>query len=102
MDLPSYIEVRLRTELPQLADHLREWVEAHRSELREAGVWSDPEGTQPVRVWFVTCHTGSNDAPARIVYETTSDRFGLVTDLANGIEWYMGPYGSLADTVASL
>jgi hypothetical protein len=28
--------------------------------------------------------------------------FDLLMDLKNGVLWYMGPYGSLADTVESI
>ena len=63
---------------------------------------SDPEGTRTVRVWLVTDHIGDSDASSRVVYDAARRMFGLVTELQNGVLWYMGPYGSLVDTVQSI
>ena len=63
---------------------------------------SDPEGARTVQVWLVTDHTGGDDGSSRVVYDGARKMFGLVTELQNGVLWYMGPYGSLADTVQSM
>jgi hypothetical protein len=55
-----------------------------------------------VRVWLVTDHIGDRDGSSRIVYDAARKVFGLLMDLKNGVLWYMGPYGSLADTVESI
>ena len=93
---------RVQAELPLLAERLRIWLEAHRTHPRELSVSSDPEGTRTVRVWLVTDHIGDSDASSRVVYDAARNMFGLVTELQNGVLWYMGPYGSLADTVQSM
>ncbi len=93
---------RVQSELPLLAEHLRTWLEAHRTFPRELSASSDPEGTRKVRLWLVTDHIGDSDASSRVVYDATQGMFGLVTELQNGVLWYMGPYGSLVDTVQSI
>ena len=76
---------RVQAELSLLAEHLRIWLEAHRTHPRELSVSSDPEGTRTVRVWLVTDHTGDSDASSRIVYDAARKMFGLVsrTDLSS-------------------
>jgi len=93
---------RVQAELPLLAEHLRIWFEAHRTHPRELSVSSDPEGTRTVRVWLVTDHIGDSDASSRVVYDSAQRMFGLVMELQNGVLWYMGPYGSLVDSVQSI
>ena len=34
--------------------------------------------------------------------DATQRMFGLVTELRNGVLWYLGPYGSLIETVQSI
>jgi hypothetical protein len=93
---------RVQAELALLAEHLRIWLEAHRTSPRELSAFSDPEGTRRVRVWLVTDHIGDSDASSRVVYDPAQRMFGLVTELQNGVLWYMGPYGSLVETVQSI
>ena len=93
---------RVQAELPLLAEHLRIWFEAHRTHPRELSVSSEPEGTRTVRVWLVTDHIGDSDASSRVVYDSAQRMFGLVMELQNGVLWYMGPYGSLVDSVQSI
>lgn len=93
---------RVQAELPLLADHLRAWLEAHLAVPREISVSLDPDGTRMARVWLVTHDTGERDASYNVVYDATRNTFGLVTELQNGVLWYMGPYGSLVDTVQSI
>ena len=93
---------RVEAELPLLADHLRTWLQAHRTHPREISVSSDPEGTRSVRVWLVTDDIGDRDGSSRVVYDAGRKMFGLVMELQNGVLWYMGPYGSLVDTVEGI
>ena len=93
---------RVQADLPLLAEHLRIWLEAHRTHPRELSASSDPEGTRKVRLWLVTDHIGDSDASSRVVYDAAQRMFGLVTELQSGVLWYMGPYGSLVDTVQSI
>jgi hypothetical protein len=57
---------------------------------------------QSVQVWLVTDHINDKDASSRVVYDPALDAFGLVTELENGILYFMGSYGSLVETVESL
>ena len=93
---------RVQAELPLLTEHLRIWFEAHRTQPRELNVYSNPEGTQSVRVWLVTDHIGDSDASCRVVYHAADKMFGLVMELQDGGLWYMGSYGSLVDTIESI
>jgi hypothetical protein len=101
-EILTEITNRVQAELPLLAEHLRTWLEAHRTHPRELGVSSDPEGTRTVQVWLVTDDIGDRDASSRVVYDAALRKFGLVMELQNGVLWYMGPYGSLVDTVQSI
>ncbi len=96
------ITARVQAELPLLAGHLREWLQAHQTPPRPLTAWSDLEGTQPVQVWLVTDHSGDSDANSRVVYDVAGKMFGLVMELQEGMLWYMGAYGSLAETVDSI
>ena len=93
---------RVQAELPLLAEHLRMWFEAHQTHPRELTVFADPDGTRTIRVWLVTDHVGESDASSRVVYDAAGKIFGLVTELQNGVLWYMGPYGSLVNTIQSI
>ena len=53
-------------------------------------------------MWLVTDDIGDRDASSRVVYDAALRKFGLVMELQNGVLWYMGPYGSLVDTVQSI
>ena len=93
---------RVQAELPLLAQHLRAWFDAHRVSPREITVSADPDGARTLRVWLVTDHLGDSDASSRVVYDATTKMFGLVMELRTGLLWYMGPYGSFADTLESI
>ena len=101
-EILTEITNRVQAELPLLAEHLRMWLEAHLTHPRELSVFSDSEGTRTVHVWLVTDHIGDRDASYRVVYDAALRMFGLMTELDDGVQWYMGPYGSLVDTVESL
>jgi hypothetical protein len=100
--MATQISRRVEAELPLFADHLRKWVDTHRTLAREIAVFSDLDGTQSVQVWLVTDHTGEADASSRVVYDAARGEFGLLMELENGVLWYMGPHGSLVDTVESM
>ena len=55
-----------------------------------------------MQVWLVTDHSGDSDANSRVVYDVAGKMFGLVMELREGMLWYMGAYGSLAETVDSI
>jgi hypothetical protein len=96
------ITARVRAELPLLAGHLQEWLQAHQTTPRPITAWSDLEATHPVQVWLLTEHSGDRDANSRVVYDVEEKMFGLVMEVGEGVVWYMGAYGSLAETVQSI
>jgi hypothetical protein len=96
------IRARVDAELPLLADHLRRWFVAHRATPREIQASTDLDGSQYIGVWLVTDHTGAEDSAYRVVYDSTVDAFGIVTDLQTGVSWYLGSYGSLVAVVEGL
>jgi len=77
---------------------VRSWFRALLCE-KDCFVSRDAEGTHSVHVWLVTDDIGDGDASSRVVYDATRKMFGLVMELPNGVLWYMGPSGSLVDTV---
>lgn len=101
-EILTEISARVEAELPLLSDHLRGWLEAHLTHPREISAFSDPDGAGAVRVWLVTDDIGDSDASSRVVFDAAQKAFGLLMKLQNGVLWYMGPYGSLVDTVGSL
>ena len=101
-EIAAEIANRVQTELPLLAEHLRSWLQAHQTPPRAVSVSSDPEGTCTVQVWLVTHDIGDRDGSSNVVYDAAQKMFGLVMELENGVLWYMGPYGSLVDTVQSI
>ena len=101
-EIVTELVTRLQAELPLLAEHLRIWLQAHRAHPREISASSDPAGTTAVRVWLVTDDTGDGDASSNVVWDAERQMFGLVMKLENGILWYMGPQGSLVETIESI
>jgi hypothetical protein len=55
-----------------------------------------------VQVWLATDHSGDSDANSRVIYDVAGKVFGLVMELREGMLWYTGAYGSLAETVDSI
>lgn len=96
------IEARVDAELPLLPKHLRDWLTAHRTEPKQILASFDPEGAEHLQVWLVTDHTGAEDSSSRVVYEPTTDGFGIVIDLENGVRWFQGSDDSLAAAVENM
>jgi hypothetical protein len=63
---------------------------------------ADAEGSSFKDLWLVTDHTGEKDSSYRIVYDEQSQMFGLEVTLDTDVKWYMGSYGSFANTVESM
>ena len=101
-EIETELTHRVDAEMPMLPEHLRVWFEAHRARPQELTVSSDSEGTRPYRVWLVTDDIGDNDGSSRVVYDAERKKFGLLMELQSGVLWYMGPYGSLVDTVQAI
>jgi hypothetical protein len=101
-EIAAEVVNRVQIESPLLAEHLRSWLQAHQTPPRAISVSSDLDGTRTVQVWLVTDQIGDSDASSRVVYDAARKMFGLVMELETGVLWYMGPYGSLVDTVESM
>lgn len=99
LELRARILGLVKNDLPNLAPHLRHWSECHLVSPREITLALDPNGRATSLFWLVTDHTGSEDSSSRVVFDTRSDQFGLAMELANHVDWYMGPYGSFADSI---
>ena len=83
-EILTEIANRVQTELPLLAEHLRVWLEAHRTHPRAIRVSSDPEGIRTVQVWLVTDRIGDSGRLLEGRVDAAQKMFGLVMDLQNG------------------
>jgi hypothetical protein len=99
---PERIRAKISESVVLLAPHLRSWAEAHLIAPRQVRLSLDPDGTSSKDLWLVTDHVGTNDASYRVVYDDETDGFGLECTLETGVEWYMGDYGSFAETVENM
>lgn len=97
--IEELIRTRVEQGLRELPLHLREWAQAHLVSPRRIEVALDWDGNDWAEVWLVTDDVGWKDSVSQVVYDTAKECFGLVVRMANGVPWYMGPWGSFADAV---
>ena len=75
----------------------------HLTPVRQETIFGNSDGSDPVRVWFVTDHVGQEDSSYRIVYETECKMYGLEVTLKDGVRWMLGLMSDdLADTVRNM
>lgn len=98
----SLIAELVEADLPKLAPHLREWAESHLADPHEVAFNLRPDGDSVITLWLVTDHVGSRDSSCRVVFDAETEQFGLTMQLANGVDWYMGPYGTFAQAIESM
>jgi hypothetical protein len=96
------IKLKVAQGIEDLVPHLQVWLRAHLVEPRSVRLSVDPDGNSSKDLWLVTDHIDEDDASYRIVYDEDSQMFGLESTLETGVEWYMGSYGSLPETVQSM
>jgi hypothetical protein len=96
------IKTLVKTSLPKLSPHLREWAEQHIIPPRQVSVALLDDGREIITLWLVTDHTGQHDSSSRVVFDDKKEKFGLEMTLANGVHWFMGLYGEFAKTVESM
>ena len=96
------IRVAVSEGLPLLKPHVRSWLRDHLIEPRAVVLATDPDGNVFKQLWLVTDHVGKDDSSYRIVYDGTAETFGLECTLNNGVEWYMGNYGSFSEAVEAM
>lgn len=100
--MKSEIKKRIRTEIVRLSGHLKEWAEEHLIEPKTIELTVDLDSNKKSEFWLITDDTGHNDSSYRIVFDETTDTFGLECRLEDGREWYMGAYGSFTEAVQSM
>lgn len=94
-------EREVNAEIMNLADlpaNLAKWFEAHRAPLSKEILSLNPEGTTKEEFWLVTQHSGAY----RIAYDDAKKLFGLSCALQSGVQWFMGYYGNLKETIEHL
>ena len=99
---PERIRENISDGVAMLAPHVRSWVDEHLIAPRQTRFALDANGTSFKDLWLVTDHVGVHDSSYRIVYDDETDAFGLECTLDSGVEWYMGNYGSFAETVQNM
>ena len=97
-NIPTQIQAKVADGLAGLAPHLQSWLHEHLIEPRQVQLAMDPKGTSFKHLWLITNHVGENDSNCRIVYDDEADAFGLECTVEPGVEWYIGNYGSFAET----
>jgi hypothetical protein len=101
-DIPRLIRSKVAEELVNLPPHLQSWLRNHLVEPRLSRLSLDHNGSSFKHFWLVTDHNGEQDSSYRIVYDGEQEVFGLECTLDSGVEWLMGSYGSLSDTVENM
>jgi len=101
-NIPTQIQAKVADGLAGLAPHLQSWLHEHLIEPRQVQLAMDPKGTSFKHLWLIANHVGENDSNCRIVYDDEADAFGLECTVEPGVEWYMGNYGSFAETVENM
>lgn len=96
------IKLEVQAGLVVLAPHLSAWVRTHLIEPRPVQLSVKQDGSSLQTFWLVTHHVGTNDSSYRIVYDENEQAFGLELTLDDGVEWYMGIYGTFAETVMNM
>ncbi len=98
----QHISTLVNGDLPQLDLSLREWVTKHLAQPRKIEVLASINGHETIQVWLITDNVGHHDSAYRVVFDEQKDQFGLAVASANQDHWYMGSYGSFAETVDSM
>jgi fatty-acid desaturase len=99
---PDRIREKISDTIGSLAPHLRSWVDNHLIAPREVRLSLDPHGQSFKTFWLVTDHSGTKDASYRVAYNDETNEFGLECTMDTDVEWYMGDYGSFAETIENM
>jgi hypothetical protein len=101
-EITELITAKVAEGLAALAPHLRSWVRDHLISPRQVRLSVDPDGTSFEDFWLITDHVGEKESSYRLVYDEIEQSFGLECTLDTGVEWHLGNYGSLSDTVENM
>jgi hypothetical protein len=96
------IEELINTDILSLRKPMDEWAKNHLCKPQRIKLSKDPDGNEFAYYWLVTDHTGTNDSSYRVVYDEEMEMFGLECTLDNGLEWYMGAYGTFKEAIESM
>lgn len=88
--------------ITNLPEHLANWAKSHLCDLKKVKLSKDPEGKKFSYYWMVTDNIGYSDSSYRVVYDEETKMFGLECTLSNGLEWYMGAYGTFEEAVENM
>lgn len=101
-EIEEQISLKVAEGLALIKPHLRSWLRNHLIQPRQIKLSTDPHGHSFKDFWLITDHAGKEDSSYRIVYDEDEKVFGLESTLDNGVEWYMGNYGSFSETVENM
>lgn len=99
MTTKSIISDLVGQSISQLSPTQQDWLRIHLIAPKLHEVSSDWDGKEKINLWLVTDHKGNDDSSYRIVYDEELSMFGLECTMDNGVNWYMGAYGTFVDAV---
>lgn len=102
LEVVSHIKELVEKDLPNLPPHIKAWAEEHLVQPRQVTLALKDDGQGEVMLWLVTDHSGKRDSACRVVFDEKRSRFGLEMRMANGVNWFMGLYGSFAEAVDAM
>lgn len=89
----------IEKDIDNVKDSLRDWTRSHIIEPKKEIVSLDELGETIIELWIVT---ENEDCAYRVTYDEDSGLFGLESELANGVKWYMGAYGTFSDAINNM
>ena len=89
----------IRNSKDQITPMLLNWFCEHVVEPQLAEFVIDFESMTKRTLYIIT---NDNNSPYNIVFDQEKGAFGLSCTISHSIEWYMGPYGSLIDTINNI
>lgn len=89
-------------DLDDLAIHLRDWFLSHQTAPRRVTLSKEQDGGDEEEFWLITDHTGTENSSYRIVFDDELGAFGISSQMASGVDYLLGIYGSLSETIESL
>ena len=101
-NIQTEIKDSIKKGISNLPDRLADWTKVHLCNPKKVKLSNDPEGKYFSYYWMVTDNTGTDDSSYRVVYDEKTRMFGLECTLANGLEWYMGAYGTFEETIENM
>ena len=79
-----------------------EWFQNHLIKPKKVKLSIDVDGIVLKEFILITDHKNLEDSSYRIAFNMDTGYYGLECTLESGINWYMGDYGELDETIESL